>query len=92
MEDAKARLDALGEYFRNKHGINLAWVSDTKASINGKYLVVKIEGEMNMSEGKVVFSGRDPGMMWRKKATKYIHGKLDDYFDPNTPVDALPRS
>lgn len=91
-EDARARLGALGDYLRNRHGINITWKDDTSASFNGKYLVVKIEGELFMEHGLVKLRGKDPGMLWRKKATSYLKGKLESYLDPNTPIDTLARS
>ena len=90
--DAKARLEALGEYLTNRHGIAVTWSTPEKATFNGKYMVVKIEGEMTMSPGIVRFRGKDPGFLWRKKASEYIHDKLAAYLDPKTPLDQLPRS
>ena len=91
-DDAKARLDALGEYLKNRHDIELRWVDDRRASFTGKYLVVKIEGEVTLEEGIVHFRGKDPGMLWRKKAQSYLEDKLAAYLDPKTPVEALPRT
>ncbi|WP_428267730.1 polyhydroxyalkanoic acid system family protein [Haliangium sp.] len=91
LDDARARLEALGEYLTNRHGLRVQWSGD-QATVNGKYLVVKIEGEMKLTPGRVRFSGRDPGMLWRKKAKDYLHGKLATYLDPRTPVDELPRN
>ena len=89
-EDAWDRLQALGEYLQNRHGIH-ASVEGEVIRFSGKYMVVDVEGEMSMAPGVIRFSGKDPGFLWRKKATAYIQGKLEKYFDPNTPVTALPR-
>jgi hypothetical protein len=89
--DAKARLEALADYLGTRHGIKVSWVEPTKARFSGRYLVVKIEGELTMDEKMVRFRGEDPGFLWRKKATDYIHGKLSKYLDPRTPLAALPR-
>jgi hypothetical protein len=91
-EEAKQRLDALGEYLGNKHGIKVSWASEDRATFNGKYLVVTIQGELVLGDDKVNFTGKDPGMLWRKKAKTYIEHKLEQYLDPNTPADELPRS
>jgi hypothetical protein len=88
--DARARLDLLGRYLTNRHGIAVTWLDDTRAKFNGKYLLVKIEGELAMGNGKAVFKGVDPGWPLRKKAEDYIRGKLAAYLDPKTPVSALP--
>lgn len=89
-EEAAARLQALGEYLQRKHGIQVSWTGD-RASFAGKYMVVKIQGEMTVDEKRVSFSGKDPGMLWRKKATAYIENKLRTYLDPNTALESLPR-
>ena len=90
-DDARARLEALGDYLQTRHGIHVSWVSPNKARFSGRYLVVRIEGELTMDDGLVSFRGEDPGFLWRKKAGDYIHGKLTKYLDPTTPLAALPR-
>lgn len=90
--EARERLGALGDYLRSRHGINIAWKDDENAHFNGKYLVVKIEGELEICDGIVKLHGKDPGMLWRKKASNYLKGKLETYLDPNTPLDSLARS
>ncbi len=89
--DAKARLEALSEYLENRHGIRCVWDGDN-GTIRGKYLVVKIEGDMHIEEDRIRFSGRDPGLLWRKKATNYMQKKLALYLDPKTPIEELPRN
>jgi len=89
--DAKARLEALGEYLTNRHGIAVKWLDADRATFNGKYMVVRIDGEMTMEPGIVHFRGKDPGFLWRKRASEYIEGKLRAYLDPQTPLNALPR-
>ena len=91
VEDARARLQALGEYLHNRHGIKVTWQDADRARFSGKYLVVKIEGEMRLEPGHVRFRGEDPGFLWRKKATEYIQGKLTAYLDPRKTLDQLPR-
>lgn len=88
--EAKIRLQALGEYFTNKHGISVSWNGD-EAKVAGKYMVVAIDGALKFEQGKALFEGQDPGMLWRGKAKEYIQGKLDQYLDPNTSVENLPR-
>lgn len=90
-EDVRARLRALSDYLFNRHGIKIQWDGEDKASFKGKYLVVKIEGELVIEEGVVKLKGKDPGMLWRKKAKGYLEGKLCTYLDPDTPVEDLPR-
>jgi hypothetical protein len=90
-EEAKARLQALGEYFQNKHGIAVTWSGD-RATVKGKYLVVGIEGELSFEPGKAIFEGKDPGMLWRGKARDYISEKLKTYLDASHKLEELKRS
>ena len=91
-DDARARLKVLGEYLTNRHGIKVAWLDAARATFSGKYLVVKIEGELSMAPGIVRFRGEDPGFLWRRKASDYIEGKLAKYLDPKVAVADLPRN
>lgn len=90
--DAQARLRILGEYLEKRHGITVSWSAPDRAQFNGKYLVVKIRGELVLSPGVVRFKGDDPGLLWRRKATDYIHGKLVKYLDPSVSLADLPRA
>ncbi len=89
--DARARLEVLGEYLHNRHGIKVTWTGD-RAQFAGKYLVVKINGEMRVEGDLVLFRGEDPGFLWRKKATAYIEQKLKKYLDPRMTLSELPRA
>src|SRR5690606_31130279 len=60
-EAARARLEALGDYLGNRHGIKLEWAGDT-GSFAGKYLVVNIQGQLTITESKILVSGKDPGL------------------------------
>jgi hypothetical protein len=91
LADARARLEVLGEYLHNRHGIRVTWTDDGQARFHGKYMVVKIDGVMRLENGLVKFRGEDPGFLWRKKATEYIKGKLTSYLDPRTTLGDLPR-
>lgn len=90
-EEARTRLHVLGEYLHNRHGIAVDWIDASKAKFHGKYLVVKIDGELSMAPGVVRFRGKDPGFLWRKRAVEYIEGKLKSYLDKATPIDQLSR-
>jgi hypothetical protein len=89
-QDARSRLEILGQYLNNKHGIKVTWLDAIRAKFSGKYLVVKIEGEMTVDGGRVRFRGEDPGFLWRNRAKDYIAGKLEKYLDPQAQPDALP--
>lgn len=89
-QDAKSRLDILGQYLANKHGIKVAWLDTNRAKFTGKYLVVKIDGELTLGNGHARFKGEDPGFLWRNRAKDYIQGKLEKYLDPKNAASDLP--
>lgn|SRR5690348_11532864 len=91
-QDARARLDLLATYLKNKHGITVTWLDDKRARFAGKYLVVKIDGELSVGNGHARFKGEDPGFLWRGKAKDYIQGKLAKYLDPNVAASDLPTA
>ena len=90
-EDARTRLHVLGEYLSNRHGIKVAWMDDSRARFSGKYLVVKIDGELTVGSGHARFKGADPGFLWRNRAKDYIQGKLAKYLDPANDLASLPK-
>jgi hypothetical protein len=90
--DAKSRLELLGQYLGNRHGIKVTWVDTQRAKFTGKYLVVKIDGELTLGNGRAQFKGEDPGFLWRSRAKDYIHGKLAKYLDPATELAKLPTT
>jgi len=91
-QEARTRLDLLGLYLANKHGIAVTWSETSKARFSGKYLVVRIEGELTLGSGHARFRGEDPGFLWRGRAKEYIQNKLATYLDPKTPPEKLPTS
>ena len=91
-QDALSRLQILGTYLTNRHGIKVTWMDGTRAKFNGKYLVVKIDGELTLGAGHARFKGEDPGFLWRNRAKDYIQGKLAKYLDPQAAVTELPTS
>ena len=91
-QDARSRLDILAQYLANKHGIKVTWVDPAKAKFSGKYLVVRIDGELTFGGGRAKFRGEDPGFLWRGRAKDYIQNKLATYLDPKATPDQLPTS
>lgn len=90
-QEARERLDVLGQYLHNKHNIKVTWVDEKKARFSGKYLLVKIEGELTLGNSRALFKGEDPGFLVRARARDYIQGKLAKYLDPKNAVAELPR-
>ncbi len=91
-EQARSRLELLGSYLANRHGIKVTWLDSQRAKFSGKYLVVRIEGELTMNAGKGSFKGEDPGFLWRGKAKDYIEKKLAKYLDPKEDPAQLPTT
>jgi hypothetical protein len=91
-DDARSRLELLGQYLNNKHGIKVTWVDSGRAKFSGKYLVVKIDGELTVGNGQAQFRGEDPGFLWRNRAKDYIQSKLAKYLDPKLTASELPIS
>jgi len=92
LEQARARIAALGEYLTNRHKIAVTWEGD-RVVFKGRFKkIVKIRGVLRLAEGVALFDGEDPGIAWRGQATKYIKRKLNAYLDAGTPIEALPRA
>jgi len=91
-DEARSRLEILGQYLGNKHGIQVTWIEPMRAKFSGKYLVVKIDGELTLGTGLAQFRGEDPGFLWRGRAKDYIQSKLAKYLDPKTSRSDLPAS
>jgi len=90
-EAARERLVILSEYLNNRHGISVKWEGE-KGRFSGRYLMISIEGELSVDADRVHFDGKDPGLLWRKKATKYLREKLAFYLDPSADPATLPRN
>jgi hypothetical protein len=91
-QDARSRLELLSAYLNNKHGIQVTWLDTLRARFAGRYMVVKIDGELTLGDGHARFKGEDPGFLWRNKAKDYIQGKLAKYLDPKVAAADLPTS
>jgi hypothetical protein len=89
--EARQRARALTDYLSNKHGMQVSWLDDDRAHVKGKYTVVSIDVEVLVEAGKVRVKGKDPGMLWRSPAKKYVSGKLATYFNPEKNSADLPR-
>ena len=91
QSEARERVRALGDYLSNKPGMTVPGLDDDRAQIKGKYTVVAIDAQVIVEAGKVRVSGKDPGMLWRVPAKRYVSSKLEKYLDANEAKDALPR-
>ena len=91
-QEARSRLELLGQYLVNRHGIKVTWQDENRARFSGKYLLVKIEGELSVGNSRAQFKGEDPGFLLRGRAKDYIQGKLAKYLDPAVAVADLPTA
>jgi hypothetical protein len=89
--EARQRIRALADYMQNRHGMQVTWTGDDAMHLRGKYTVVSIDAQVTLKPGVVHVLGKDPGMMLRATAKKYVGGKLANYLDPGVPLDQLPR-
>lgn len=86
IDEARVRLRALGDYLAMKHGMTIEWLDENRARIRGKYAVVSIDAEARVEAHRVQVTGKDPGMLWRLPAKKYVGAKLASYLGPTLPV------
>ena len=89
--DAKARMEALGEYYATRYGARVSW-SGPRAQVVGKWTVLTLDVAVDVSATDVRVRAPDPGRLLRKKMIGYAERKLRAYLDPKVEVTALPRS
>jgi hypothetical protein len=90
--EACARLQRLGMFFQNKHGMQVSWLSGNHVQFVGTYLGARIQGELVVGNQLARFRGADPGLLLRKRAQDYVESKLRVYLNPRVLVDMLPVS
>jgi hypothetical protein len=90
-DEARERLRALGDYLSNRHGMKVQWLDDNRLEVKGKYTVATVEVTVNLDGKRVKVTGKDPGMLLRGAAKKYVAGKLEKYLDPREALSTLPR-
>lgn len=91
MPEARARLVALGDHLHSRFGLAVTWSHDNQAFVKGRCLLVYVEGSMNLGEKQVQFEGRDPGLLLRQGAKRFLLQKLREYLDPALCIEHLPR-
>lgn len=90
-DEALSRVQALGDYYKNRHGARVSW-NGNRGTISTTYLTMKADIDFIVGEGAVRLDGPDPGFLLRGKVTSYLKGKLETYLDPTTPLAELPRN
>ncbi|MCC6620352.1 MAG: polyhydroxyalkanoic acid system family protein [Deltaproteobacteria bacterium] len=90
IEEAHARMLALGEYYHHRHGAVVTW-ADHQGDIAVRYLGIKLHVRVLVEARRVHCEAPDPGFLLRKRGIEYLRKKIARYLDPATAVDALPR-
>jgi hypothetical protein len=91
LEDARARVTALLEYWAMKYGVKIAWAGD-KATFDGTVMGITFKGHLTVQPGKVGGEASDPGMLLRGQAQKYLTKKFGTYLDPTKTLDAIKKA
>jgi len=90
VDEARQRVQAMTDYWRNRYGINIDWSGNTGRS-KGRVKGISFDAQIVVAE-KLILCEADVGFLAeRLGARAYIERKLDDYLDPQKPVASLPR-
>jgi hypothetical protein len=81
LEDARARVQALLDYWARKYNVRATWNGD-KATFAGKAMGITIDGHLTLAPRQITGEASDPGMLLRGQAKKYLDRKFADYLDP----------
>ena len=81
LDEAKARIQALLDYWSRTYGVKSTWNGD-KATFAGKAMGVTIDGHLTVNASGIGGEAKDPGMLLRGQAQKYLTKKFADYLDP----------
>ena len=87
-DDAIARLKALADYWRTKHGVNCEW-SDSTARLVGRKLGVKYDATVVVGAGVVVVEVEVGLLAEKLGGPRYVERKVDEYLDPSHSIESL---
>lgn len=91
QDEARARVRALADYLKNRHGMNVAWTDEDNFHLTGKYTVVNLDVSVRVGSDTIRVTGPDPGFLLRGPAKAYIARKVDEYLSPDVALESLPR-
>ncbi len=80
VDDAKARVEALLAYWKRKYNVNSSWDGHS-ATMQGKAVGVSIDGALTVLADKISGEAKDPGMLLRGQAQKYLIRKFAEYLN-----------
>lgn len=88
QEEALARLQALGDYWSAKYGVEISWSGNT-GRVKGKVKGVKFEGSMTVTGGRLTADIKAGFLAEKLGGKQYVESKLDDYLSPANTLEAL---
>jgi hypothetical protein len=91
IDEAKKRVETLLSYWNRKYGITSSW-NGMKATMTGKAVGVTIDGTLEVLANKISGEARDPGLLLRGQAQKYLTRKFSEYLDASRSLDELRRA
>jgi hypothetical protein len=80
VDDAKQRVEALLAYWKRKYNVASSW-DGLSATMQGKAVGVSIDGALTVLADKISGEAKDPGMLLRGQAQKYLTRKFAQYLD-----------
>ena len=90
-EDAAARLRALTTYWDTKYGTRTSWTGNS-ARIQGKVKGIKFDGTFNIGDSSLDADVKVGFLAEKMGGRGYVEHKVEQYLDPNTPVESLKTS
>ncbi len=90
-EDAAARLRALTTYWDTKYGTRTSWTGNA-ARIQGKVKGIKFDGPYNIGDSSLDADVKVGFLAEKMGGRGYVEHKVEQYLDPNTPVESLKTS
>lgn len=85
---ALARMHALADYWLAKYQIVTTW-SGAKATIRGKVLKVKFDGNIAVENGSVSAQVEAGFLAEKLGGKKYVQRKVREYLDPSVSLEEL---
>ena len=90
-DDAAARLRALTSYWDSRYGTKTTWTGYA-ARIVGKVKGIKFDGKFNVAESTLNADVKVGFLAERMGGKGYVEHKLEQYLDPNSPIESLKSS
>ncbi len=90
-DEAAARLQALTSYWDTRYGTRTSWAG-TRATIKGKVKGIKFDGNFSVTESNLSADVKVGFLAEKMGGRGYVEHKLEQYLDPNTPLDGLKTS